>query len=152
MASKIIERTWRAPLATVWKLWATAEGFASWYGPPGFVLDMRAFEARADGPLRYTMRAVAPAMVARMEAAGQPGVRSVDGRFTEVEPMSVVGIAEPFGSQWMHTRARFEVRADQVRLTLEIEAPTEDWVRGAAMGWEGALSKLGQRLEGLHAG
>jgi len=152
MASKIIERAWRAPMATVWTLWTTADGFASWYGPPGFDVEVRAFEAKADGPLHYTMRAVSPAMVSRMEQSGQPIVRSVDATFTEVEPMTVVAFAEPFGPKSMHTRARFEVRDDQVHLTLEIEAPTEDWVRGAAMGWEGALSKLGLRLEELPAG
>jgi uncharacterized protein YndB with AHSA1/START domain len=82
----LIERTFRASLDEVWDLWTTREGFASWWGPEGFRVEVHALEARVGGKLEYDMIADAPEIVAELRQRGEPVSHSTRGTFTEFEP------------------------------------------------------------------
>lgn len=82
----LIERTFRASLDEVWELWTTSDGFASWWGPEGFRVEVHALEARVGGKLEYDMIADAPEMVAELRERGQPLSHNTRGTFTEFEP------------------------------------------------------------------
>lgn len=82
----VVERTYRATVEEVWDLWTTRDGFASWWGPEDFRVDVHAFDARVGGELRYDMVADTPAMVAAMAAEGRPPSHPTRGRFAELEP------------------------------------------------------------------
>jgi uncharacterized protein YndB with AHSA1/START domain len=87
-AQMVIVRTYPARIEELWALWTTAEGFASWWGPQGFRVEVSIMEPRVGGLLRYEMIADAPAMVAAMRASGQPLSHGVDVRFAECDPHS----------------------------------------------------------------
>ena len=75
----VLERTYRAPVAELWALWTTKDGFESWWGPEGFRTEVELIEARLDGSLVYEMIAETPEAIAM--ACG-PSVRA-HSRFVE---------------------------------------------------------------------
>ena len=82
----LIERTFRASLDEVWELWTTRDGFASWWGPEGFRVEVHALEARLGGKLEYDMMADSPEIVAGLRARGEPVSHNTRGTFTAFEP------------------------------------------------------------------
>jgi uncharacterized protein YndB with AHSA1/START domain len=84
----VIERTYRAPISTLWDLWTTTPGFESWWGPQGFRVDVHELDARPGGVLRYDMIADTPEMVAAMTEMGDTASHAVHARFSVVEPHS----------------------------------------------------------------
>ena len=67
-----IERTYPGLRADVWELWTTRAGIEAWWGPDGFSVTVQSLDLRAGGELRYTMSAVAPAMIAFMKQNNMP--------------------------------------------------------------------------------
>lgn len=84
----VVERTYRAPVETLWDLWTTRDGFESWWGPQEFRADVLVLEGRPGGALHYDMVADAPEMVEAMKAAGRPASHETRGTFTEFAPHS----------------------------------------------------------------
>ena len=82
----LVERSYRATVEEVWDLWTTSDGFASWWGPEGFRVDVHALDARVGGELRYDMVADTPEMVAAMAAEGRPPSHATRGHFAELVP------------------------------------------------------------------
>jgi uncharacterized protein YndB with AHSA1/START domain len=60
----VLERTYRAPVAELWELWTTRDGFESWWGPEGFRVEVELIEARLGGALVYDMIAETPEAIA----------------------------------------------------------------------------------------
>jgi uncharacterized protein YndB with AHSA1/START domain len=87
-----IERAYRAPVEALWGMWATREGFASWWGPQGFRTRVHTFEARLGGALEYELIAEAPEMIAAMRELGRPASHGARARFAEFEPHSRLAI------------------------------------------------------------
>lgn len=85
-SSTIIERTYRAEPTTLWDLWTTPAGFASWWGPQGFRADVHAIDPSPDGIVAYDMVADTPATVAAMTAMAQPTTTACRGRFSAFRP------------------------------------------------------------------
>lgn len=77
----VIERTYRAGLDELWRLWTTKEGFESWWGPEGFRADVHALEARLGGALHYDIVADTPEMIETMRQMGRPASHAARGRF-----------------------------------------------------------------------
>ena len=75
----VLERSNRAPVAELWALWTTKDGFESWWGPEGFRIEVETIEARLGGALVYDMIAETPEALA---ACGKPSLRA-RSRFTE---------------------------------------------------------------------
>lgn len=79
----VIERTYRASVDELWKLWTTKEGLESWWGPAGISTKVHAIEARPNGKLHYDHIAESPEMVAAMKGMGRPASTTLHGRFSE---------------------------------------------------------------------
>src|SRR5688572_30422848 len=45
----VIERTFDAPIAIVWKMWTEVEHFKNWYGPSGFTIPSIEMDVRVGG-------------------------------------------------------------------------------------------------------
>ena len=73
----VIERTFNAPLALVWRMWTDADAFASWYGPTGASIPFAEFDVRVGGHRRLCMEVTTPDGPMRMW---------FDGEYRAVEP------------------------------------------------------------------
>ncbi|HVG61680.1 MAG TPA: SRPBCC domain-containing protein [Hyalangium sp.] len=82
----VIERTYKARVEELWELWTTKDGFASWWGPQGFRVEVKALEAKLGGLLHYDMIADAPEVVEQMKKLGQPLSHETRGTFSEFKP------------------------------------------------------------------
>ena len=83
-----IERTYDAPVETIWELWTTPRGIEAWWSPDGFTTEVTALDLEPGGELVYTMTASAPEQVEFMRGAGMPLSTESRKRFTEVEAPS----------------------------------------------------------------
>ncbi|HEY4453144.1 MAG TPA: SRPBCC domain-containing protein [Pseudonocardiaceae bacterium] len=81
-----IEREYDATPETIWRLWTTAEGIASWWAPDGFTVTVDRIEPSPGGELIYTMTATGPEQIAFMKQAGMPLATESRKRFTELDP------------------------------------------------------------------
>ena len=83
----VLDRTYRASVDALWKLWTTKEGFESWWPPEGFRVVVHTVEARLDGTLRYDMIAETPELVATLTKMGLPLSHLEHARFSEFRPL-----------------------------------------------------------------
>jgi uncharacterized protein YndB with AHSA1/START domain len=153
-----LERTYQASLDEIWEMWTTREGIESWWGPDGFAVTVKEIDLRPGGRLLYTMRAVAPEMLAFMKQQGMPPAHDAQLRFTEVVPrqrlayLHLVDFApgvEPYDVAY---QVLFQPVAGGVRMTLTFDRMHDDtWTQRAVMGWENELAKLGRALAGRGA-
>lgn len=151
----VIERTYRAPVEELWALWATREGFESWWGPEGFRVEVRALEPRAGGALEYDMIADAPEAVAAMTRMGRPLSHGTRGRFAVFEPhtrLVLVHVVDfvPGSDVYESTiEVDFHAMGDRARMVVTVH-PHRDprWSRMAVEGFKGQLTKLDRRYGG----
>jgi uncharacterized protein YndB with AHSA1/START domain len=157
-ASVIVERTWRAPIETLWELWTTKAGFESWWGPEGFRVEVHALEACAGGALAYDMIADAPDAIAAMKSMGQPLSHYTRGRFDEYSPcrrlklvhmIDFIAGAEPYESV---IEVDFRAEDDKARMIVTIH-PHRDphWTRMSVEGFRSQIGKLDARFGGSEA-
>jgi uncharacterized protein YndB with AHSA1/START domain len=150
-----LERTYPgATVEDVWELWTTPEGIEAWWGPDGFVVEVRSLELRAGGELHYAMIARGADQVAFMKKSGMPLVNECRMTFTEVVPprrlayrhlADFVPGTEPY--EVAHA-VDLHPTPEGVRLVLSLEAMhDEEWTNRAVAGWEMELGKLGRALE-----
>lgn len=146
----VIERTLRAPVERVWKMWTTKEGLEKWWGPEGFTSVVRRLDVRAGGAFEIEMTAVLPAIVAHLTAAGIPVTSAARGDYTDVTSHArlaytnavdfVPGVA-PY--QTTTTVEMAELASGGTSLRVATDAMHDaHWTKMATMGWEGQLTKL----------
>jgi uncharacterized protein YndB with AHSA1/START domain len=149
-----IERTFKATVEEVWDLWTTKNGIESWWGPEGFVTEVRTIDLRPGGELDYNMIAVAPEQVEFLKKAGMPATTPSRVTYTEVVPQRrlaylsradfIPGV-EPYE---LMTTVELSQLADGVRMVLTFDAMHDEyWTNMARMGWESELGKLEQVLK-----
>lgn len=116
----VLERTYRAPVAELWELWTTKDGFESWWGPEGFRVEVEVIEARLGGVLVYDMIAETPEAMA---ACGQVSVRA-RSRFVEFrqhERLKLVDLIDSASGTQADDRAtEVEFRTDGGRTTMVV--------------------------------
>jgi len=56
----VIERTFDAPVAAVWRLWTDPDEFAAWYGPTGATIPVAELDVRVGGLRRVGMEVTTP--------------------------------------------------------------------------------------------
>ncbi len=150
-----IERTFPdTTLDDVWTMWTTQAGIEAWWGPDGFSVTVQALDLRAGGELRYTMTAVAPAMIAFMAQNNMPTSTPARITFHEVTPPRRLAYAHTVdfvpGVPAYDTNTLLELFAvpGGVRLVLTIDAMHDDiWTERATSGWVMELGKLAALLE-----
>jgi uncharacterized protein YndB with AHSA1/START domain len=148
-----LKRTYDATLADVWELWTTKDGIESWWGPPGFRVEVRSMDLRVGGHMRYAMIADAPEMKAFMKANGMPNENISTVTYREIiatERLAydhdvdfVPGVA-PYS---VFTEVLFEAVGKSVQLSLIIERMHDElWTNRAVEGWTLELGKLAEAL------
>ena len=55
-----IERTFSAPIETVWSMWAEGDNFAKWYGPPGASIPTAQMDTTVGGTRLICMQMTTP--------------------------------------------------------------------------------------------
>lgn len=152
-ATVTIERLYRARVEELWALWASADGFASWWGPEGFRVDVHKFEPRQGGEIVYDMVADAPEAIAAMKQMGQPISHATRGRFTEFNPprrLTLVHVidfikgVEPYDST---IEVEFHQQGERARMVVILH-PHRDphWTRMSVEGFTSQLGKLDRRF------
>ena len=149
-----IERTFKATVEEVWDMWTTKDGIESWWGPEGFVTEVRKIDLRPGGLLDYNMIAVAPEQIEFLKQAGMSATTPTKVTYTEVVPrrrLSYLSRAdfipgvEPYD---VMTTVELSSEADGVRMVMTIDAMHDEyWTNMAVMGWESELGKLERILE-----
>ena len=149
-----LERTFDAPVEEVWELWTTKNGIESWWGPEGFVTEVRKIDLRPGGELDYNMIAVDPEQIEFLKKAGMSATTPSKVTYTEVIPFRrlayrsradfIPGV-EPYD---VMTTVEFYPEAEGTRMVLLFDAMhDEHWTNMAAMGWESELGKLERVLK-----
>lgn len=88
MSEKItIERTYRASVDALWKMWTTMAGFQSWWAPDGFRAEVHTIEARPNGKLLYDLIADSPQVVSFLKERGLPIFHLERCRFSVFRPL-----------------------------------------------------------------
>jgi uncharacterized protein YndB with AHSA1/START domain len=151
----VLERTFAASLPQVWELWTTKEGIESWWGPPGFRVEVRSLDLRPGGELRYAMIADGADQIAFMKRAGMPTVTEATITYTEVTAprrlayVHLVDFVPGVTAYDVATVLELDEVDGRAHLRLNLD-PMHDpvWTERMVMGWEGELGKLAAVLGG----
>ena len=83
-----IERTFDAPIATIWQMWTEAEHFASWYGPMGASIPTCEMNVEIGGRRHVCMEMETPNGLMQMWFVGEYLEISPTTRLVYTESMS----------------------------------------------------------------
>lgn len=144
-----IEREYDASPETIWRLWTTPEGIASWWAPDGFTVTVDEIDPRPGGELIYTMTATAPEQIAFMESAGMPLANESRKRFAELEEASLLAYdslvdfvpgVEPYE---FATVVELAPAGDRTRVIMTMERLHDQvWTERLIAGRENELANL----------
>lgn len=148
----VLERIYPATQEELWDLWATPDGFASWWGPKGFRVEVSTLEPKPGGALVYEMIADDPACVKAMKDAGQAvshGVRATFSTFAPCSELSLTSVidfipgVEAYESLIVVTFAPHEKGARMVVTLHAMHDP--HWTGMQIEGFTSQLGKLDDR-------
>lgn len=148
-----VERTLKAPVEKVWKMWTTKEGLEKWWGPEGFRSEVRHLDVRTGGRFEIAMTATVPEIIAHLEALGVGKTSFAKGDYSEVAPQQrlaytnavdfVPGVA-PYTTT---TRVELSPEGSGTRLVVHNDVMHDaPWTERARMGWEQQIGKLERSL------
>jgi len=134
----VLTRTFDAPRKLVFKAWTDPKHLALWWGPRGFTTEIREMDVKPGGAWRYIMR-------------GADGHEyPFDGVYVEVvEPERLVfdGSIHASPEQRVWTEVTFADREGKTEITVRQSYSFEsDATRGASVGWNQQLDRLGEFL------
>ena len=148
-----LERVFTKPIADVWKLWTTAEGLESWWGPEGFATKVLELDVRPAGVWRYAMTAVGEQQIEFMKRGGMPLTTVSRATYDEVQRhrrlayTQLVDFVPGLDPYDVHASVDFAQTPQGVRMPGVVAAmPDPELTRLARMGWESQLEKLARRL------
>jgi uncharacterized protein YndB with AHSA1/START domain len=149
----VVERSYKARIEDVWDLWATKEGFESWWGPQGFRAEVQVLDARVGGTLQYDMIADSPEMVAELAKLGRPPSHPTHSRFSELKlhqrlvltnVIDFLPGVEPYQS---NITVEFSARGDTVHMVVTLDPMhTDEFSQMQKEGFTSQLTKLDGRL------
>jgi uncharacterized protein YndB with AHSA1/START domain len=145
----VIERSFVAPIALVWKMWTDPEHFKAWYGPQGATIPVARFDVRVGGSRFVGMEVTTPNGPMRMWFTGEhlevvepdrlvytEAMSDEDGNLQAPEAMGMP-IGHPASTEVRVALARVD---DQTRMVLtHVGIPSDS---PGAMGWNMAFDKL----------
>jgi uncharacterized protein YndB with AHSA1/START domain len=148
-ANFTMTRMYDASIEDCWKLWTTAAGIESWWGPEGFSVVVTDLNLQVGGELNYVMTATAPQQVAFMKQAGMPLATPCKVTFTEIQPPRKLGFStltdfvpgvKPYQAG---TLVEMEPTLQGTKITLTFDAMHDAvWTGRARAGHESQLRKL----------
>ena len=147
--SVVIERSFAAPIALIWKMWTDPEHFKAWYGPHGATIPVARFDVRVGGDRFVGMEMTTPNGPIRMWFTGEHVVvaephalaytESMSDEDGNVQPATATGMPDghPTTTEVRVTLAQDD---DQTRMVLtHVGIPSDS---PGAMGWTMAFDKL----------
>ena len=144
-----IERTFDAPIADVWAMWAEPEKFASWYGPMGATIPVAEMDVTVGGTRKICMEMAMPDRTMQMWFIGVYKEISAPNRLVYTESMcdenGVIIPPEQMGMPAGHpdvTEVIVELREDEGQthmVMVHVGVPSGTAGEG---GWMQALDKL----------
>jgi uncharacterized protein (DUF1697 family)/uncharacterized protein YndB with AHSA1/START domain len=147
------ERRYDAPIEDLWELWTTKDGFASWWGPQGYRVEVHTLDPRVGGELYFDLIAVAADQIAYLEGAGRPLSHESRGTFVEVAPLErlkihfTIDFIQGVAPYDFNVLVEFFPDGAGVRMVTAIDRHhDEEWTRLAAVGFESALTKLSEAI------
>lgn len=149
----VIERTYAARVEDLWALWATKDGFESWWGPEQFRVEVHRLEAREGGALEYDMIADTPEAIAAMREMGQPTSHATRGVYSEFRPHSRLKLTHvidfvpgqaPYDSV---IEVDFSPAGESARMVVTLHPHIDpEWTRMSVEGFTSQLGKLDRRF------
>jgi uncharacterized protein YndB with AHSA1/START domain len=140
----VIERTFRAPIERVWRMWTDGAEFATWYGPPGASIPVAELDARVGGARRVCMQMQTPDGPMRQWYGGT--FRTVDAPTLLVYSERITdehGNPSPGGFE-TEVRVQLRATADGTHMAMtHVGVPSDS---PGATGWQLAFDKLGAAL------
>jgi uncharacterized protein YndB with AHSA1/START domain len=146
--SLVLERIYPAPVEELFALWATKEGFESWWGPDGFRVEVHTLEPRVGGLLHYSMIAASPEMIEGMKKMGHATSHEVKARYSAFEEnvalaiTSVIDFLPGVEAYESLIAVSFSPAANGTRMEMKLHAMHD--AHFTKMQIEGFTSQLGK--------
>ena len=152
----VIERTFDAPRALVWKVWTEPEHILRWWGPKPFTAPVIKIDFRVGGTYHYCMRSPEGqdfwSTGVFLEILPQEKIVWTDCFADEqgnVIPPSAYGMGDDFPAELVGL-ALFEEIAGKTKLTLRYEGIPDGPMREMTVaGWSTSLEKFAEALDEL---
>ncbi len=151
----VIDRTLKAPVEKVWKMWTTKEGLEKWWGPEGFSSKVSHLDVRVGGRFEIVMTALLPEIVAHLKSAGMGDSSIAKGDYTLIEPnrrliytnaVDFVPGVPPYTSTTLVEMSATPSGGTRLIVTNDV-MHDEQWTAMATMGWTQQIDKL-EKLTG----
>jgi len=151
----VIERTFNAPIESVWKMWTEAENFKKWYGPQGASIPTAEMDVRVGGKRHLSMKVDTPNGPMEMWFVGEYlGVNPMT-RLSYTESMSDeagniisptdMGMPEGHPEKTTVTVELTDMGGSTKMVMTHAGVPAES---PGATGWNMAIDKLEKLLSG----
>jgi uncharacterized protein YndB with AHSA1/START domain len=150
----VIERSFDAPVALVWRMWTDPEHFKAWYGPAGATIPVAEMEVRVGGTRLVCMEMATPDGPMKMWFTGEYREVIENERLVYTESLSDENGNVPApsdmgmpGGHPLTTEVRIELRdlGGRTKLVLTHVGVHRD--SAGAAGWMTALDKLAAHIE-----
>lgn len=148
----VLERSYRATLEEMWRMWTTKEGIEAFWGPDGFRVEVHALDVRVGGLIDYSMIAVAPEMIAFMKSQSAPTSTRHKHTFTVVqrhERLVWNSVIDFTGAPAYEVLTAVDLSAsgNTVKVVITLDPMHDElWTGRMKQGWEMELGKLEQAL------
>ena len=146
----VIDRTLRAAVEKVWRMWTTKEGLEKWWGPEHFSSTVRHLEVRVGGRFEIVMTAMLPEIIAHLKASGMGESSVAKGDYTVIEPnrrliytnaVDFVPGVPPYTSTTQVEMSATSTGGTRLIITNDV-MHDEQWTAMATMGWTQQIGKL----------
>ena len=150
----VIDRTLKASVEKVWRMWTTKDGLEKWWGPEDFSSMVRHLDVRAGGRFEIVMTAMLPEIIAQLKAAGMGESSVAKGDYTVVEPnrrlvytnaVDFVPGVPPYTSTTIVEMSATPSGGTRLIVTNDV-MHDEPWTATATMGWTQQIGKLERLL------
>ncbi len=149
----VIERTFDAPTALIWKMWTEPEHFAAWYGPGGATIPVAQMDVRVGGARLLCMDIQTPNGTMQMWFTGEYVDVIENQRLVYTDSMSDefgnILSPEQMGMPEGHpttTEVRVELTPNGAGTTMVLTHVGVPAGSPGAVGWTMALDKLATHL------
>jgi len=132
-----IEKSFNAPLKTVWEAWTQSEHIVKWWAPPGMELQVIEHDFKVGGKWKYTMPM----------PDGSPFIS--EGIYKEIIEFEKIVTSADFRpmTENVELQVLFEADGNQTKFTFRVIHPTVDYCKqqeamGIYNGWGSAFARL----------
>jgi len=151
----VIDRSLKASVQKVWRMWTTKEGLEKWWGPEGFSSTVRHLDVRVGGRFEIVMTAMLPEIIAHLKASGLGESSVAKGDYTLIEPdrrlaytnaVDFVPGVPPYTTTTVVEMSATPGGGTRLIITNDV-MHDEQWTTMARMGWTQQIGKL-EKLTG----